>query len=82
MDRFTSDFVSRQSDEWLEDYTNNYYEASDSKRAKLEYNFKMAQAELLKRYQYEEYALYNAESKAEYGQDWYRLDGAYDVEDY
>ena len=82
MRKFTRKFIETQSDEWLNDFYNDYDEANEYKKVLLKEHFQLVKKEIIKRNAIESAKLYKAESTAEYGQ--YamdRLDGAYDMPD-
>ena len=82
MRAFTRKFIENQSDEWLNNFYNDYIEANEYKKVLLKEHFELVAKELDKRNTIESARLYKAESTAEYGQTAMdRLDGAYDVED-
>lgn len=82
MKTFTRKFIRNQSDEWLNNFYNDYVEANQHKQKFLKKNFDLVKKELDRRYEIEKAQLYKAESTAEFGQiAMERLDGAYDVED-
>ena len=78
MRAFTRKFIENQSDDWLNNFYNEYV-AVHRKEVLLREHFKLVAKELDKRNAIESARLYKAESTAEYGQTAMdRLDGAYD----
>jgi len=81
MRAFTRKFIENQSDDWLNNFYNEYVEANEYKQVLLREHYKLVAKELDKRNAIEAARLYKAESTAEYGQiAMDRLDGAYDYE--